>query len=42
MRLPSSPRTEMRELLPTPPMERMVTPATRPSTSLSEEAEPSI
>ena len=32
----------MRELLPTPPMERMVTPATRPSTSLSEEAEPSI
>ena len=42
MRLPSRPRTEMRELLPTPPMERMVTPATRPSTSLSEEAEPSI
>ena len=34
MRLPSSPRTEMREALPKPPVFLMVTPTVRANTSL--------
>ena len=40
-RLPSSPRTDMREALPTPPVLRMVTPAVRANTSLIDDAVPS-
>ena len=39
-RLPSSPRTESLDALPTPPVLRMVTPATRANTSFIEEAVP--
>ena len=39
-RLPSNPRTESLDALPTPPVLRMVTPATRANTSFIEEAVP--